>query len=55
MSKLSGKTCVSCGKLTSTYVEFRCPSCGEGSIVRCSHCRETYTKYKCAKCNFEGP
>ncbi|MGC8662743.1 MAG: zinc finger domain-containing protein [Candidatus Micrarchaeia archaeon] len=51
----TGKVCTSCGKLTSKYVEFKCPKCGEETIIRCMHCRETYTKYKCPKCGFEGP
>ncbi|MGB9732483.1 MAG: zinc finger domain-containing protein [Candidatus Micrarchaeales archaeon] len=52
---LAGKVCTSCGKLTHKYVEFKCPKCGEATIIRCEHCRETYTPYKCPKCGFEGP
>ena len=55
MAKRPGKICSSCGRLTSGYVEFKCPSCGEQDIVRCNSCRENYTKYRCQKCNFEGP
>lgn len=47
--------CTSCGKLTSEYAEFRCPSCGETTIDRCYSCREKHVKYKCTKCEFEGP
>ncbi|MGC8587298.1 MAG: zinc finger domain-containing protein [Candidatus Micrarchaeia archaeon] len=52
---MPGKTCISCGRLTKDYVEFKCPNCGKANIVRCSHCRETYVRYKCPECGFEGP
>jgi Zn-ribbon RNA-binding protein len=51
----AGKTCISCGRLTNQYVEFACPKCGEGIIIRCEECRMSYTKYRCPKCGFEGP
>jgi predicted RNA-binding Zn-ribbon protein involved in translation (DUF1610 family) len=54
-SSLPGKICSSCGRLTSQYVEFKCPKCGEGVITRCDECRMTYTRYRCDKCGFEGP
>lgn len=52
---MPGKTCVSCGRLTSSYTEFKCPKCGKGIIVRCYHCREITNTYKCSECGFEGP
>lgn len=52
---LPGKVCVSCGRLTHEYSEFKCPNCGETDIVRCSHCREIANIYKCKNCGFEGP
>lgn len=55
MADNPGKLCVSCGRLTNQYVEFRCPSCGEGNIIRCYSCREKHTRYRCTKCDFEGP
>lgn len=55
MVQLSGKVCSSCGRLTSEYTEFKCPSCGETTIVRCKRCRENFARYKCEKCKFEGP
>ncbi len=55
MGTLAGKVCSSCGRLTSEYTEFKCPSCGKTTVIRCKACRETYNKYKCTECNFEGP
>jgi len=52
---IPGKVCVSCGRLTHEYTEFKCPSCGEGTIIRDRHCREITNVYKCTKCGFEGP
>ena len=52
---MPGKVCVSCGRLTNDYTEFKCPTCGSGSIIRCHHCREISNSYKCKECNFEGP
>ncbi|MCL4373766.1 zinc finger domain-containing protein [Candidatus Marsarchaeota archaeon] len=52
---LPGKRCVSCGRLTSEYTEFKCPKCGKGTIIRCDHCREITNSYKCDVCGFEGP
>jgi hypothetical protein len=52
---LPGKVCVSCGRMTSEYTEFKCPSCGEGTITRCRHCREISNTYKCGICKFQGP
>ncbi|MDE1855707.1 MAG: RNA-binding protein [Candidatus Micrarchaeota archaeon] len=50
-----GKVCSSCGRLTDQYVEFKCPSCGKGHIVRDYRCRENFVKYTCKECGFEGP
>lgn len=54
-SGLPGKICSSSGNLTSQYVEFKCPKCGDEAIIRCDECRKTYTRYRCPKCEFEGP
>ncbi|NOZ82099.1 MAG: DUF1610 domain-containing protein [Candidatus Micrarchaeota archaeon] len=37
------------------FVKFKCPSCGEGLIIRCSRCKRLSNPYKCEKCGFEGP
>lgn len=55
MAKLPGKKCGSCGHLTNEYTEFKCPSCGEGNIIRGKHCREISNSYVCEVCGFEGP
>lgn len=55
MSGLRGKICVSCGRLSSEYVEFKCPGCGKETIVRDRSCREKHTKYICQTCHTEGP
>ncbi len=52
---LPGKACVSCGRLTSDYTEFKCPKCGKTTIIRCLHCREIGNRYICKECGFEGP
>jgi Zn-ribbon RNA-binding protein len=36
-------------------VKFKCPSCKDEDIIRCSHCREIAARYKCNKCGFSGP
>ena len=51
---IPGKVCVSCGRLTSEYTEFKCPKCGKTTIIRCAHCREISNVYKCSECGFEG-
>ncbi|MGC8547860.1 MAG: zinc finger domain-containing protein [Candidatus Micrarchaeia archaeon] len=55
MAELPGKVCSSCGKLTTDYTEFKCPKCGNATIVRCRDCRENFHTYKCPVCGFEGP
>ncbi|MGC9037853.1 MAG: zinc finger domain-containing protein [Candidatus Micrarchaeia archaeon] len=55
MNDSPGKICTSCGKLTKDYVEFKCPKCNEGVIIRCRECRENFRSYKCSVCGFEGP
>jgi predicted RNA-binding Zn-ribbon protein involved in translation (DUF1610 family) len=55
MADLPGKICTSCGKLSNSYAEFRCPKCGETSIVRCYSCREKHNTYRCTSCATEGP
>ena len=52
---LPGKVCVSCGRLTHEYTEFKCPSCGDSTVIRDKHCREITNIYRCPKCGFEGP
>ncbi len=37
------------------WVKFKCPNCGEETIVRCSQCRRLSNPYVCPKCGFEGP
>lgn len=50
------KKCGSCGmEVMESYVEFECPQCGEGIIVRCKSCRVLGVKYVCDKCGFKGP
>ena len=50
------KICTSCNKIvTKGHIEFKCPNCGKGNIVRCSHCRETVKTYTCKECGFVGP
>ncbi|MGC8676534.1 MAG: zinc finger domain-containing protein [Candidatus Micrarchaeia archaeon] len=55
MTDLPGKVCSSCGKLSHDYTEFKCPKCGNSTIVRCRECRENFRTYKCEVCGFEGP
>jgi predicted RNA-binding Zn-ribbon protein involved in translation (DUF1610 family) len=55
IATLPGKTCSSCGRLTHEYTEFKCPSCGKSTLVRCLHCREISNAYACEECKFEGP
>jgi predicted RNA-binding Zn-ribbon protein involved in translation (DUF1610 family) len=55
---MKNKICIRCKKnLTNDpgAVEFKCPSCGEVIINRCSHCRQLAAEYKCPKCAFVGP
>ncbi|MDO8634045.1 MAG: zinc finger domain-containing protein [archaeon] len=50
------KTCTTCNSVISgKFVEFKCPQCGQASIVRCSHCRTTSKSYSCPECSFGGP
>ncbi|HLC56308.1 MAG TPA: zinc finger domain-containing protein [Candidatus Nanoarchaeia archaeon] len=39
----------------SGTVKFKCPSCGNTDLVRCTHCREIAARYKCESCEFSGP
>jgi predicted RNA-binding Zn-ribbon protein involved in translation (DUF1610 family) len=55
MSGLRGKVCVSCGRLSADYIEFKCPGCLKETIVRDHGCREKHTKYICPNCHTEGP
>lgn len=34
---------------------FKCPNCGEYTIVRSSVARKLCVKYTCPNCKFEGP
>lgn len=50
--------CSSCGKRVETeknWVEFTCPQCGKGNIIRCERCKKLENQYKCPDCEFEGP
>ena len=50
--------CITCGKTVESdrfCVEFNCPSCGKGRIIRCSQCKILQNPYKCISCDFEGP
>lgn len=50
--------CVSCGKRIEAeqfWVEFMCPKCGKGKIVRCEKCKSLINPYECPKCGFRGP
>ncbi len=55
MPRPQGKVCSSCGKLSDSYVLFKCPKCGDSEVIRCDECRLNHTKYRCKKCEFEGP
>lgn len=49
------KKCISCNKtVTDDKTEFRCPSCGKETIIRCDHCKTTAKPYTCPNCGFEG-
>jgi len=50
--------CSSCGTNVvgqDEFVVFKCPDCGEGTIIRCRKCKKLSRPYKCKVCNFEGP
>ncbi|MBI3190705.1 RNA-binding protein [archaeon] len=50
--------CISCNiNLLSEddFTVFKCPSCLESEIVRCSGCRLHSRIYICPKCGFKGP
>ena len=52
------KQCGTCGAMVAyvgTFVEFSCPSCGNGVISRCKKCKDLSNKYKCKNCGFTGP
>ncbi|MEK6959230.1 MAG: zinc finger domain-containing protein [archaeon] len=50
------KKCVSCNKaVTGVHTEFKCPSCGKGTIIRCDHCKGNVKIYTCPECGFVGP
>ncbi|MCX6801399.1 MAG: zinc finger domain-containing protein [Candidatus Diapherotrites archaeon] len=50
------KKCGTCNTtITRDYINFKCPSCGKGQIVRCEHCKETAKTYTCTECGFMGP
>lgn len=58
MENKTENKCLSCKReLTNNEgsVIFKCPKCGEGTIMRCKNCREIVAKYKCPQCGFEGP
>jgi len=50
--------CTSCGADLlgdQNFVQFKCPSCGEEKIFRCSRCKRLSNEYTCKKCGFVGP
>ena len=50
--------CSTCGTNVvgqEDFVIFKCPFCGEGTIIRCKKCKKQANPYKCSVCNFEGP
>ena len=50
------KTCTTCNKVVSSdHIEFKCPSCGKSTIIRCRHCSDSAKEYTCAECEFVGP
>ncbi|MFW6025180.1 MAG: zinc finger domain-containing protein [Candidatus Woesearchaeota archaeon] len=52
------ETCISCDKPLMNdegSVKFKCPSCNEYMIKRCSSCRKIAAEYKCPNCGFQGP
>ncbi|MFH1256164.1 MAG: zinc finger domain-containing protein [Candidatus Diapherotrites archaeon] len=50
------KVCSTCNReVTSEFVEFKCPECGKGKIVRCQNCRVNSRLYTCKECGFTGP
>lgn len=50
------KTCTTSNReVTTDFVEFKCPKCGEEKIVRSMHSRATALTYTCKSCGFTGP
>jgi Zn-ribbon RNA-binding protein len=50
------KKCTTCNKIVAEEkTEFKCPSCGKETIIRCDSCKESVKPYKCKECGFEGP
>jgi len=50
------KKCTSCNKIvTDDKTEFKCPSCGKETIIRCNSCKMTSKEYTCKECGFVGP
>jgi len=52
------KVCTSLKKQITNIagtVQFLCPKCGKGQIVRSKEARKQATKYRCPECGFVGP
>lgn len=50
--------CSSCGKGVEAekfWVNFPCPKCRQGTIIRCAKCKTTENAYTCSACSFKGP
>ncbi|MDD3159418.1 MAG: zinc finger domain-containing protein [Candidatus ainarchaeum sp.] len=50
------KRCTICNKIvTNDKREFKCPSCGKLTIIRCDDCEKAAKTYICKECGFVGP
>ncbi len=57
-SDASSMKCTTCGtriENQKNWVEFDCPGCSNGKIIRCERCRTLMNVYRCAACDFVGP
>lgn len=48
-------TCKADLRAEKDFAVFKCPSCGEAEIGRCSKCKRLSNRYVCPKCGFAGP
>lgn len=50
------KKCTTCNKIVyDKKTEFKCPSCGKETIIRCDSCKKSSKEYSCKECGFIGP